>query len=503
MTKVLSGSLATGFISGNTTAMTFNAPVDVLKANSIRMNGITKLSKAGGYNAFLMLHNNTVYTCGGNQGTYNTYCLGRGTSYPNNMGFDSMRSVAFPNESGTIIDAGLSSGYAFAYALFANGNLYTWGYNGYGQCGLGHTSQVYVPTLAATGVTNVYVHPSNGDYGLNSKTIIRKTDGYLYATGYNGNGQLGLGDTTNRSSFTQITSLGTSILSCWNMGSDYGCIVVQKSDYTIWVAGYNGYGQLGTNDTTTYSTPQNVTTNWGGGSNKTLVKVFGGFGRHYGSGADALSWMGMLIDDGTTNFVRTAGYGGNGAVGNGGTSNYSLPQSPNYGTGRIADVAGGSGGIGHVHLLKTDGSLWAWGYNGYGQLGVGDTTNRNSPVLIGSGYSALMSDCLTNEVYCYYAQTFVRKTDGSLWSCGYNGYGMLGVGDTSDRSSFTRVLLPNNFITSDMGWYPTSYPVMSFIALSSDGRLYAWGHNSAYAISGEGYTGNITSPIQIRLPLGA
>ena len=501
MTKVLSGSLASGFISGNSSTISLNAPVDVLKVNSVKMNNITRLSKAG-FNAFSLLQNGVLYTTAGNQATYGSYGLARGTSFPNNMGYDSLRVVAFPNETGPIIDTN-TNGYTVSYALFGNGNLYTWGYNNQGQCGLGHTNITYVPTLAATGVTNVYMHPSNGDYAISCKLLIRKTDGYLYGAGYNGNGQLGVGDTTNRSTFTQLTSLGNSILSCWNMGSDYGCVVVQKADYTIWVSGYNGYGQLGDGTSTTRSTPVDVTTNWGGGPNKTLVKVIGGFGRHYGSGADALSWMAMLVDDGTTNTLKVAGYSGQGVCGMGGTSNYSTPQNPTYGTGRIADVAGGSGGLGHIHLLKTDGTLWAWGYNGYGQLGVGNTTNQNSATLIGGGYSALLSDCLTNYVYCYYTQTFVRKTDNAVYSTGYNGHGELGVGDTTDRSSFTKVLLPNSFITTDMGWYPTTYPGMTFICISSDGKLYAWGQNSQYGISGEGYANYIATPIQIRLPLGA
>lgn len=503
MTKVLSGSLAAGFISGNTTTMTFNAPVDVLKANSVRMNNTTVLAKTG-HNSFLMLQNGIVYTCASNQGTYSSYCLGRGTSYPNNMGYDSLRVVNFPGEYNTgayVVDANMAGGVSVAYALFSNGNLYTWGNNGNGQCGLGSTSAVYVPTLAATGVTDVYVHPSNGDRDPSyTRLIIRKTDGYLYGAGYNGNYNLGLNDTTQRTTFTQLTGFGNSILNCWNLGSDKGCIVVQKTDYTIWICGYNAFGQLGNGTTTSIAVPTNLTSAWAGGPNLTLKKVTGGFG-YYSTGEGSTSWLAMLFTNGTT--FRVSGYGGDGVIGNGGTGNVSTPYAPNVGTGIITDIAAHSTGLGSLLCLKSDGVLYAWGRNDYGQLGNGNTTQQNSPVIVTSGVTALMSDCITNTVQGYIACCFIQKADG-LYSTGHNAYGALGVGDTTNRSVFTRVLLPPNFVVSQLGWYPTSYPGCNeMIALSTDGRLYAWGYNGAYGVSGEGYNNNITTPIQIRLPLGA
>ena len=86
----------------------------------------------------------------------------------------------------------------------------------------------------------------------------------------------------------------------------------------------------------------------------------------------------------------------------------------------------------HAVATKTDGSLWTWGFNDNGQLGLGDVTDRSSPVQVGS--------LLTwNNVAGGSAHTVATKTDGSLWTWGYNSYGNLGLGDTAHRSSPVQV----------------------------------------------------------------
>jgi alpha-tubulin suppressor-like RCC1 family protein len=492
ITLDVGGNLSTNTVTCNAAAV--NSITSNVAISSARLNNVTLLTKTG-YNHFMLLHNGILYSAAGNNSGYSSYCLGRGTSYPNQVGLDSMRALTFPAETGNssyIVDAG-THGYMVAYALFSNGNLYTWGYNNHGQCGVGSTSFIYNPTLAATNVTNVYSHPSNGGYSLSSKMVIRKSDGYLYTAGYNGYGQLGVGDTTNRSSFTQLTSLGTNILSVWNMGADYGALYVQKTDLTIWACGYNGYGQLGDASTTSRSSLVNVTTNWSGGT-RYIQRVIGGYGYYNGGSA---SWTGMIFTDGT---VKLAGYGGDGAMGNGSTSNQSTPVSPTL-SGTFTDIAGFSEGLGSVWALRNDGNVYAWGRNGYGQLGNGNTTQQNSPVLITTGGLELMADFSCNYIYGYYACSFLRKSDG-LYTAGYNGNGSLGVGDTTDRSSLTRVLLPQNFVVSKMGWFATTNPVLTVVALSTDGRLYAWGYNGQYAITAEGYNNTVTSPVMVKLPLG-
>ena len=77
-------------------------------------------------------------------------------------------------------------------------------------------------------------------------------------------------------------------------------------------------------------------------------------------------------------------------------------------------------------------SLWSWGYNSYGQLGLEDSVNRSSPVQVGS-----LTDW--GSISCGAHHTAAIKTDGALWSWGYNNNGQLGLGDRTNRSSPVQV----------------------------------------------------------------
>lgn len=112
--------------------------------------------------------------------------------------------------------------------------------------------------------------------------------------------------------------------------------------------------------------------------------------------------------------------------------------------------------------IKTDGSLWGWGDNFYGQLGDGTTTSRYSPVKI-------MDDVLSVSVGAGGMHTVIVKTDGSLWSWGYNSCGQLGDGTTTNRYSPVKIM--DNVIFASVGEAHT-------MAMKADGSLWAWGDNS-------------------------
>ena len=106
---------------------------------------------------------------------------------------------------------------------------------------------------------------------------------------------------------------------------------------------------------------------------------------------------------------------------------------------------------GYYHTLatKTDGTLWSWGYNANGQLGQSDTTHRSSPVQVGS--LTTWSSVACGNI----AHTIATKTDGTLWSWGMNDYGHLGVGDITHRSSPVQVGSLTNWSSIDGGSYYT------------------------------------------------
>jgi len=181
-------------------------------------------------------------------------------------------------------------------------------------------------------------------------------------------------------------------------------IPIERSLYT-W--GNNGYGQLGDGTTTSRRSPGTVA----------------------GPKAD---WIAVSSGRVVTAAIKIDGtlwtWGGNnvGQLGDGTTTSRSSPGT----------VAGGgstwcSASSGHCHTaaVKSDGTLWTWGYNSWGMLGDGTTTSRRSPGTTAGGGTTW---CAVSAGRCY---TAAVKTDGTLWTWGINGYGQLGTGNTTQRSS--------------------------------------------------------------------
>jgi hypothetical protein len=146
------------------------------------------------------------------------------------------------------------------------------------------------------------------------------------------------------------------------------------------------------------------------------------------------------------------------------------------GSGYMAIAAGGN----YTIALKSDGSLWAWGYNGFGQLGDGTTTtSQQVPKQIGSGYMAISAGD--------YAHTIALKSDGSLWAWGNNSFGQLGDDTTID--SHVPKQIGSGYMAIAAGGNYT-------IALKSDNSLWTWGNNSLGQL-GDGTTINSHVPKQI------
>ena len=138
----------------------------------------------------------------------------------------------------------------------------------------------------------------------------------------------------------------------------------------------------------------------------------------------------------------------------------------------------------HTFILKNDSTLWGCGYNGYGNLGSGDTTNKNTFTQITTNANDI------KEIYCGYNHTLILKNDGTLWGCGYNGSGELGLGDKTNRNTFTQVTTnADNVKSVYCGYYHT-------LILKNDGTLWGCGQNSYGQLGLEG-TNNRTTFTQV------
>ena len=140
---------------------------------------------------------------------------------------------------------------------------------------------------------------------------------------------------------------------------------------------------------------------------------------------------------------------------------------------------------GHLHGLgiKNDGTLWAWGNNLSGELGDGTTVDKNCPIPIGTAND-------WQQVGAGNYKSFAVKTDGTLWAWGSNYDFGLGFGNTT-----TDVHIPTQ-VGTDTNWQAISVSAHHYLALKSDGTLWAWGDNY-YGAVGNATTTNQTSPVQV------
>ena len=145
-----------------------------------------------------------------------------------------------------------------------------------------------------------------------------------------------------------------------------------------------------------------------------------------------------------------------------------------------------------IGAIKTNGTLWTWGRNGYGALGQGNTIYRSSPVQVGA---------LTawSKIAAAPGAMAAIKTDGTLWTWGRNYAGGLGLGDKTNRSSPVQVGALTTWSNISASTYSGSNYV-AFIAVKTDGTLWSWGKNIGAQLGlGTGSNDNIdrSSPTQI------
>ena len=346
-----------------------------------------------------------------------------------------------------------------ASGLIVTPELWTWGTRGQGKLGNNTTSvgDMRTPVTTFAGGTNW----KQVDSGYDHAAAI-KTDGTLWIWG--SSGVHGTNNSAERQTPVTTFAGGTDWkqVSCGKRST--GAI---KTDGSLWVWGNNAYGQLGINNTTERLTP--VTTFAGGTNWKQVYMVDVGGGRQH------------------TLAIKTDGslwtWGGNegGQLGNGFNGDATGRTTP------VTTFIGGndwktiSGGRGYSVAIKTNGTLWVWGGNGSGTLGINSSDDlliRNTPVTTFAGGTTWKQVDHTKAI----------KTDGSLWVWGINDVGQLGINNTTNR------LTPVTTFAGGTNWKQVSGGSgFHTEAIKTDGTLWVWGTNTAAGTGGQLGTNDIVS----------
>jgi alpha-tubulin suppressor-like RCC1 family protein len=349
---------------------------------------------------------------------------------------------------------GITWGSDVSTSFKVEASLFAWGFNTCGPLGDNTAVSKSSPVQEITSSTNWCLLGA----GYFHTTAI-KTDGSLWSWGFGACGRLGDNTTVNKSSPVREITSSTDWRQVSGGGKHTNAI---KTDGSLWVWGNNNFGQLGDNTIVIKSSPvQEITssTNW--------CQVSAG-----------VDHSGAIKTDGS---LWSWGNGVSGRIGDNTTVNKSSPVREITSSTNWCQMDNGNN---HSNAVKTDGSLWAWGRNNYGQLGDNTTTDRSSPV------QEITSSTNWCQVSTGFRHTTAIKTDGSLWSWGYNRYGRLGDNTTVTKSS------PVREITSSTNWCQVSARAYAHTsAIKTDGSLWSWGYNYSGEL-GNNSTTNTSSPVR-------
>jgi len=317
-------------------------------------------------------------------GGYGT--LGQNAS-PGNAAYSS--PVQIPGDNW----ATLGVSYEHMTAVKTDGTLWAWGNNGKGQLGQNNKTEYSSPRQIPGTTWSTSFAGYQNSYAL-------KTDGTLWAWGDAGNGRLGLNQPESSRVSSPVQIPGTTWTTAFD--TDQNRVLATKTDGTLWVWGNNNDGKLGQNSQTQYSSPVQIPgTTWGTTMGKVSCSNHGGF---------------AIKTDGTLWSWGDTAYGALGLNTAGSNAKRSSPtQIPGTTWKEVSSIGYGAAAI------KTDGTLWTWGSNNTGELGVNDRTQRSSPIQV--------PGTTWDRVESTYDAHIAIKTDGTLWGWGNDNYGKSGHND--------------------------------------------------------------------------
>ncbi|KAF0170930.1 MAG: Uncharacterized protein FD161_4449 [Limisphaerales bacterium] len=356
----------------------------------------------------------------------------------------------------TVTPVNDAPGFALASFLVTPPFL-AWGRNDAGQLGIGTSLNTNSPAgvLNSSGFTNL----AAGAY----HSLAVRLDGTVWGWGSNIVGQLGDGTTNNAATPVQVSGLNSVVA----VAAGFFHSFALRADGTIWAWGYGGTGALGNGGTNDVRVPQLVP-----GLSNIVAIASGGY-------------HGVALKmDGT---VWAWGFNGYGSVGDG-TTVFSVPSPVRV--LRLTNVVALAGGGHHTLAVHADGTLSAWGYNAYKQLGnsavglIEGVSYTNAPVPV-QGISNVV--LVAGGSF----HSLAIKADGTLWSWGLNGFGQLGLGTAFLSTNVPQRVAGLSNVTRVAAGHDHS------LARLANGTAWAWGLHSSGQLGHPTNAGYVSSPVSI------
>ncbi|MGO8674153.1 MAG: PKD domain-containing protein, partial [Capsulimonadaceae bacterium] len=275
------------------------------------------------------------------------------------------------------------------------------------------------------------------------------SSGSVYAWGDDQYGELGNGTTTNSSVPVRVldpsdpTNYFFSQVTAISAGGEHSLAAGPGGAIRAW--GLNASGELGNGTVTSSDTPVVVRGMAG------VVAMSGGWTHSL-----ALTGVGSPL---------TAGYNYCGELGDGTTTNSSVPMQVQSLTQNLTGVTTIAGGSAHTLAIQTNGTLWSWGDNQYGQLGIGTTTDADSPVQVSQSTGLTEPSAVAGGL-----NHSLAIQSGAVWAWGWNLYGQIGNNSTASVSVPTSVSGLSN-VTGIAAGDDHS------LGVESNGSVWAWGAN--------------------------
>ena len=355
--------------------------------------------------------------------------------------------AAESSNSGVTMVAG---GILHTLALQNDGTVWAWGSNNQGQLGDGTRNKQLAP-VQVQGLSPV-VAIDAGSY----HSLVVKNDGTVWTWGANSNGQLG--DGTKNDRLTPIQVQGLSSVVAVDAGLHHNLAL--KSDGTVWAWGPNNLGQLGDGTNDERLTPVQVQ------GLSSVVSISANRERSLAIKNDGTVWAWGWDDYGTL-----------------GDGYPEINRSTPVQVQNLSSVVAIDAGFYHNLALKSDGTVWAWGHNYYGQLGDETAKIRYTPVQV-QGLGSVV------DIAAGLSHSLAVKSDGTVWAWGSNDSGQLGDGTLGHSTPAQVQGLSSVAAISSGHWH-------SF-AIENDGTVWAWGKNWTGQL-GDGTTKERLTPIQIQM----